>query len=117
MSGLALLSDRYQYHLYTGYTDMRKQFDGLCGIVRNELGREVTAGDVFIFVNKRGSHIKLLLKEADGMTMLYRRLHKGRFQLPDMSSGGASIRMNATDLLSLLSGLRVHRWQKGSLIV
>ena len=114
MSGIALLSDRYRYHLYTGHTDMRRQFDGLCGIVRNELGREVTMGDVFIFVNRRGSHIKLLLQEADGMTMLYRRLHKGRFQLPDSSDGEVSIRMTATDLLSLLSSLRLHRWQKGA---
>jgi len=114
MSGIALLSDRYQYHLYTGPTDMRKQFDGLCGIVRNELGREVTLGDVFIFVNRRGSHIKLLLKEADGMTMLYRRLHKGRFQLPDLTENKTSIRMSATDLLSLLSGLHLHRWKKGA---
>jgi len=109
MSSIVLLSDRHHYYLYSGNADMRKQFDGLSGIVRNELGREVTIGDVFIFVNKRGSHIKLLLQEADGMTMLYRRLHKGRFTLPEGGATGGSIRLSATDLLSILSGLHLHQ--------
>ena len=28
-------------------TDMRKSFDGLCGIVRNELNRDAVSGEVF----------------------------------------------------------------------
>jgi len=103
-----------RYLLYHRWTDVRKSFDGLSGIVTNELKMPLQLGDVFIFVNRRGSHIKLLLKEADGMTMLYRRLHKGRFQLPDLTENKTSIRMSATDLLSLLSGLHLHRWKKGA---
>jgi transposase len=75
MSAIALLTDHHQYFLYTGSADMRKSIDGLCGIVYNELGRAVNYKDVFIFLNKRGTHIKLLLQEADGFTLLYRRRH------------------------------------------
>jgi transposase len=112
MSAIALLTDHHQYFLYRTGTDMRKSIDGLCGIVYNELGREVNYKDVFIFLNKRGTHIKLLLQEADGFTLLYRRLHKGRFIMPDISEGDGAIKMSATDLLSMLSGLHLHRSKK-----
>lgn len=112
MSAIALLTDHHQYFLYGGAADMRKSIDGLCGIVHNELGREVKPKDVFIFLNKRGTHIKLLLQEADGFTLLFRRLHKGRFMMPDITEGEAAIQMSATDLLSMLSGLHLHRSKK-----
>lgn len=45
------------------HVDMKKSFDGLCGIVRNEPGRTVNDKEIFIFLNKRCTHIKLLLAE------------------------------------------------------
>ncbi len=112
MSAIALLTDHHQYFLYSVPADMRKSIDGLCGIVYNELGREVNHKDVFIFLNKRGTHIKLLLQEADGFTLLYRRLHKGRFILPAVGDGEAAVQLSATDLLSMLTGLHLHRVKK-----
>ncbi|HTE24552.1 IS66 family insertion sequence element accessory protein TnpB [Flavitalea sp.] len=112
MSAIALLTDHHQYFLYGGVADMRNSIDGLCGIVKNELGREVNHKDVFIFLNKKGTHIKLLLQEADGFTLLFRRLHKGRFIMPDIAEGEAAIQMSATQLLSMLSGLHLHRSKK-----
>jgi transposase len=112
MSAIALLTDLHNYYLYSGSADMRKSIDGLCGIVYNELGREVNHKDVFIFLNKRCTHVKLLLREPDGFTLLYRRLHKGRFIMPVICDGEGATRMNATELLSMLSGLDLHRSQK-----
>lgn len=112
MSAIVLLTDHHQYFLYSSPADMRKSIDGLCGIVCNELGREVNHKDVFIFLNKRGTHIKLLLREADGFTLLFRRLHKGRFMMPDIGEGQGALQMSATDLLSMLSGLHLHRSKK-----
>lgn len=111
MSAIALLTDHHAYYLYNSPADMRKSIDGLCGIVYNELGREVNYKDVFIFLNRRGTHIKLLLQEADGFTLLYRRLHKGRFIMP-AADGEAAMQLSATDLLSMLSGLHLHRSKK-----
>jgi transposase len=112
MSAIALLTDFHFYYLYSGSTDMRKSIDGLCGIVYNELGKEVNNKDVFVFLNKRCTHIKLLLHEADGFTLLYRRLHKGRFVMPAVADGEGAMRLSATDLLSMLSGLHLHRSKK-----
>ena len=112
MSAIALLTDYHRYYLYSGSADMRKSIDGLCGIVYNELGREVNNKDVFIFLNKRGTHIKLLLQEVDGFTLLYRRLHKGRFIAPAAQGGEGAMQLSATDLLSMLWGLHLHRSKK-----
>lgn len=108
MSAIALLTDHHRYFLYSGFVNMSKSFDGLCGIVRNELGRTVNDKEVFIFLNKRCTHIKLLLAETDGYTLFYRRLHKGRFNVPAADDTGA-IQLNAQELVFLLSGLS---WQQ-----
>jgi transposase len=108
MSSIALFSDLHNYYLYATGTDMRKSFDGLSGIVLNELGRQVNEKDVFIFLNKDRNHIKVLLYEADGFTLLHRRLHKGRFTLTAASPAAGSIRLSAIELISLLQGLHLH---------
>lgn len=109
MSAIALLTDYYRYYLYASPTDMRKSFDGLCGVVRNEMGRSTGERDIFIFLNKRRTHIKLLLQEADGFTLFHRRLHKGRFILPELEPGSSSLQLNSTELLSMLGRLHLHR--------
>jgi transposase len=114
MSAIALLTDHHAYYLYSQSADMRKSIDGLCGIVYNELGREVNYKDVFIFLNKRGTHIKLLLQESDGFTLLYRRLHKGRFIMPAVDGGEVAMQLSAIELLSMLSGLHLHQSKKSA---
>ena len=108
MSSIVLFSEQYNYFMYCSPTSMRKSFDGLCGIIRGELGKEVNAKDVFIFLNKERTHIKILLYEIDGFTLFYRRLHKGRFNIPIGSSSQGSAQLSAMDLLSLLWGLHLH---------
>jgi transposase len=111
MSAIALLTDHHRYFLYSGFVDMKKSFDALCGIVVNELGRTVNEKDIFIFLNKRCTHIKLLLVEQDGYTLFYRRLHKGRFNVPAADDTGA-IQISANELWLLLSGLHWQRSEK-----
>ena len=77
MSSMLALSDQRSYHLYRKETDMRKGFNLLCGIVLNELGRQVMGGDAFIFINKPRTHLKFLVYEQGGFTIFYRRLEKG----------------------------------------
>jgi transposase len=112
MSSIALFSDLHNYYLYAGWADMRKSFDGLSGIILNELGRQLNEKDVFIFLNKDRNHVKVLLYEADGFTLLHRRLHKGRFTLPAASPDAASIQLSAIELISLLQGLHLHSLRK-----
>ena len=68
--------------LCTEPVDFRKGFDGLTGVVTTTLGRNVTDGSLFLFVNRRRDRIKALWWETGGLTLWYRRLEKGTVELP-----------------------------------
>lgn len=87
-----------------GQTGMRKSFDGLQGIVTNNLNRNPLSGEVFIFINKRGDRIKLLVWDRNGFWLFYKRLEKGRFQrLCQAEEKGLNISYET--LVMLLEGL------------
>lgn len=93
------------FHLYRKETDMRKGFDSLCGIVRNELGAQVLDGDGFIFINKPRTHIKLLVWEKGGFSIFYRRLEKGTFEVPDFNLDAKSMEITCDQLNFILQGI------------
>lgn len=105
MSRLINLGDFRSYHLYRKETDMRKGFDSLCGIVRNELDKQLMNGDAFIFINKPRTHIKLLVWEKDGFTIFYRRLEKGTFEVPVFDLDAKSMQITTDQLNFILQGI------------
>ena len=52
---------------------MRKGFNGLCGLVRNEFLQNPLSGDIFIFINRPRNRIKLLHWQGDGFAIYYKR--------------------------------------------
>jgi transposase len=105
MSSLILLGDHRSYHLYRKETDMRKGFNQLCGIITNELGRLVTKGDAFIFINKPRTHLKMLVYEQGGFTIFYRRLEKGAFEVPAFDLDARSMQLTSNQLHFILQGI------------
>lgn len=93
--------------LYAKHVDMRKSFDGLHALVQTEFQRDVRAGDLFLFLNRRLDRIKLLLWEHDGLLIVYKRLEQGTFQRPPNPSEGSQVVLDATDLALLLSGIEL----------
>lgn len=67
---------------YTSLVDMPKGFDRLSGLVRDRCALDPLTGDVYVFVSRARTHIKLLLWEGDGFVMYSKRLEKGRFDFP-----------------------------------
>lgn len=110
MSAIILLTDRHRYFLYTGATDMRKSFAGLCGIVTNTMQLPITDNDIFIFLNRDLTHLKLLLHELEGFTLLCRKLDKGRFKMPVKDHIQASLKLNASDVIALVKGLTFYKY-------
>ena len=53
----------HRCYLYRGFTDMRKGIDSLCGLIRNELGKDPMSGELFIFFCRARRRIKILLWE------------------------------------------------------
>ena len=108
MSSMINLTDQRNYHLYRKETDMRKGFNLLCGIVVNELGKKVTQGDAFIFINKPRTHLKLLVYEQGGFTIFYRRLEKGAFEIPAFDLDAKSMQISSNQLTFILQGISLQ---------
>ena len=101
------LSSTQRYLLYAQPTDMRKSFDTLSGLVRNELGSDPRSGDVFIFINKNRDKLKLLHWNGGSYTLYYKRLERGSFELPVYGKGIASLKLDYARLVMLVDGLSV----------
>lgn len=95
------LSNAIRYYYYSDATDMRKGFDSLCGLVKDQMQLSVMDGSVFIFINKKRNQVKLLLWEGDGLSVYYKRLEKGTYELP------AGQNISAQNLQLILQGIQL----------
>jgi transposase len=84
---------------------MRKGFNGLCGLVRNEFNQNPLSGDVFIFINRPRNRIKLLHWQGDGFAIYYKRLEKGTYELPEAKGDTVSIEIGMQQLMLILEGI------------
>lgn len=66
--------------------DMRRGLDGLSSIVQNSLGHSPCAGSAFIFRNRAGNRLRLLLWDGNGVWLCQRRLHQGHFVWPKVDT-------------------------------
>jgi transposase len=99
------LTSETRIFAYTGIADMRKGFNGLSGIVREEFQSDPTDGSLFIFINRRRDRMKLLYFDGDGFWLYYRLLESGTFEELKSEPGSCQLRMDATELSMLLSGV------------
>lgn len=99
---LALTAATHIY-LYRAPCDMRKSFDGLCGLIRSELGADPLSGSLFVFCNRRRNMVKCLYWDRDGFALWYKRLERGCFRLPHLLA--ADGRIDRRQLSLLLEGV------------
>ena len=85
--------------------DFRKSFDGLCGIVESVFAMNVLDGHLFLFINRRGDRIKALWWEPGGLTLWYKRLERGTFEMPQAAEGQPHVTLDATQLAMLIGGV------------
>ncbi len=97
------LSDARRYFLYKSPTDMRKSFNGLCGLVINELKQDPMSGDGFVFYNKRRTLIKVLLWDRSGYVIYYKKLERGTIEIPEHASDTLAI----STLMMMLEGIQM----------
>jgi transposase len=67
---------------YRHPVDMRKSFDGLVALVRNELREDPLSGSLYVFINRRRNYVKLVYWDRTGFCLFAKRLERGRFSLP-----------------------------------
>jgi len=75
-------STKQRYFIYPENCDMRKGFNGLGGLVNQFFDHPLMSGDIFIFLNRRRTHIKLLMWDTTGFAIYYKRLEAGTFEMP-----------------------------------
>jgi transposase len=86
--------------------DMRRSFDALALAVRERLALDPESGALFVFASKRGNRIKVLWFDHNGYCLLYKRLHRASFELPDSGDDERPlVAIDARTLASLLRGV------------
>jgi len=95
--------------LATEPCDMRRQMDGLAGLVRSGMQRDPENGDLYIFRNRRGDMIKALFCDRHGFCMLVKRLVRGTFRIEVDSVSSEGLELSTEELARLLSELSFSR--------
>jgi len=106
------LTNEIRIFAHTGATDMRKGFNGLSGIVREEFQSDPTDGSLFMFVNRRRDRMKLLHFDGGGFWLYYRLLESGTFEQLASKPGSCQLQIDATELSMLLSGVSLIASQR-----
>lgn len=105
MSKILSLSSDANFYLYRKPVKMSRSFDGLSALIRTELNTDIITGDVFIFLNRQRSVIKIFVYEDKGFSIFYRRLDSGSFQLPLINADDISYKMSSDQMTVMLSGV------------
>jgi len=112
------LSAGAKVYLATEPVDLRRGHDGLCALVRSHLSLDpFAAGHLYVFVGRRLDRVKVLFWDRGGFVLYYKRLARGRFQLPRLTAKSDRVVLDATQLAMLLGGFdplrarRVEAWE------
>ncbi len=89
--------------------DMRRSFDALALAVQQLLGQDPMCGALYVFVSKSSTRAKVLWWDRNGYCLLYKRLHRALFRLPEGVGGGTSVRIDGPALAQLLAGVATEK--------
>lgn len=94
-----MIGEPLQIWLAVTPVDMRRGIDGLSMIVQEALEKAPCSGSAFVFRNKAGNRLRLLVWDGNGVWLCQRRLHRGRFVWPKVNDGSLSINRAQWDWL------------------
>ena len=88
--------------LCSSVTDLRKSINGLSLLVHEDLEEDPINGTAYIFCNRGRDKVKILVWDLNGFVLLYKRLEKGRFKIPNQKE---KVVLETRHLRWLLDGL------------
>ena len=104
---LADISNVDAIYIVCGRTDMRKSIDGLCAIIQEQFSMEIDHA-LFLFCGRKCDRIKAILKEPDGIVMIYKRLTaQGSYRWPRNKSEVRNLTWREFDWL--MSGIDIEQ--------
>jgi transposase len=99
-------------YVAVGSTDMRKGFEGLYGLVRDQLGLDPLSGHLCLFCNKGRNRLKVLYWDGSGLWICAKRLERGRFSWPSDGEQSARVTLTQEELSLLLGGIELTRTRR-----
>lgn len=98
--------------LYGQPTDMRKSYDGLSALVKTKLEESPLSGQLFVFINRRKTQMKILYYANGGYCVWAKRLDQGLFNAACRTEKQT---LSWMDLQCLIDGIdlsSVHRYKR-----
>lgn len=93
-------------YVATEPVNLHFSFDRLAGIVREQLGEDPRREAIFVFHNRRRTHVKILWHDGRGYWLLYKRLDRGTYRIPlTIPPGAQSVKVSRRELTILLRGI------------
>jgi transposase len=92
-------------YLGTEPVDMRKGFEGLFGLVRDQFGQDPLSGHLFLFTNRTHTRLKALVWDGSGLWVCAKRLERGRFHWPQTTTDARTVLMRPEELAMLVNGM------------
>jgi transposase len=100
------ISHQLRIFLCTEPADMRKNINGLSGLVRKSMTLDPLSGHLFVFRNQRGDRLKALYWDSDGFAIWYKMLQRGTFRFPDLKNySSAGLEIDHSTLRLILDGI------------
>ena len=98
------LTGRFRVFARAAPTDMRKSYEGLSALVRQELERDPLSGDLYLFCNRLRHRAKVLHWDGTGLCVYAKRLEKGRFASLWRDGEQAELELTESELRLFLEG-------------
>jgi transposase len=95
------LTPQTRIFLATEPVDFRKGIDGLAAVCRQALAANPLEGAVYVFRNRSGTSLKLLLYDGQGFWLMMKRLSQGRCHWWPQTSD-ARVPLSARELMILI---------------
>jgi transposase len=89
---------------YGAPADLRKGFDGLCGLVTERLRQDPLSGDCYLFLNATRKRAKVLVWDGTGLCIYAKRLERGRFACLWRDATAPVVRLTMSELQLFLEG-------------
>lgn len=93
--------------LCTEPADMRKSYNGLSAMVKHRLSEDPLSGQLFVFINRRKTQMKILYFDVSGYAIWSKRLESGQF----VAGHGTGIKRSISfaELQCLLEGIDMQK--------
>jgi len=89
---------------YAAPVDMRKSWEGLGAIVRNDLGQDLLEGSFYLFVNRRRNRSKVLFFDGTGLCIYMKRLERNRFAKLWRQTKSKTLSLSMSEMQLFLEG-------------